>query len=217
MTASLLMCQPAYAGLIVTDTFTEGSDVNLESHTADSGGAWDESTAGGIRVAEATDKAIGNAGAVRRATNATSIGTPDMVVEADISVSDGGATSSSAGIYAREASASTFGDHYLCALFDDVFGVGGSVDLALASRVGGADGVLDTGVNFNGTFGTVYHVRIQVSGSSVTCCVNHTECVSGTADEVTTGNYVGVRIFGTATQTIDNFKAYSYTRGKMTE
>lgn len=208
--ALLLWATPVHAGQIINDTFTEAANGDLVDHQSDSGGFWDESTDGGIRINGTNDNAIGNNGSARRATQPTSIGTPDMVVEADISVTNTGA--GIAGIYAREASASTFGDHYACELLDDTAGAGGSIDFELYSRVASAVGSFGLASDFNGTSGTVYHMRLQVVGPLITCCVNHTTCLSGTSTEITTGNYTGIKTLGTAIQTIDNFKAYQYPR-----
>lgn len=122
--ALLFLSFPANAGLIVNDTFTEAVDTNIESHTADSGGGWAVSNAAGMVVVAATDKVRGNNAAVRRAINATSVGTPDMVVTADLAVTSN--TSEYAiGLIARNAAANTYTDHTICRLFDDTAGAGG--------------------------------------------------------------------------------------------
>ena len=213
----LLWASPAHAGLILTDTFTEAVDIDLDDHTSDTGQTWALSTAAGFRVIAATDVAIGNNASVRRATNSADLGTPDIVVEADIAITSS-AGAAVASIYAREASATTFADNYNCGIYDDTAGAGGSVDIGLLSRVAGADGTLDEIIDFNGTIGTVYHVRLSVVGTKVECCVNHTSCITATGQtELTTGNFVGMKTIPSTATTFDNLKAYTYSRGKMTE
>ena len=109
-------------------------------------------------------------------------------------------------------------DNYNCGIYDDTAGAGGSVDIGLLSRVAGADGTLDEIIDFNGTIGTVYHVRLSVVGTKVECCVNHTSCITATGQtELTTGNFVGMKTIPSTATTFDNLKAYTYSRGKMTE
>ncbi len=196
-----------------SDSFTEAANTNLASHTpSPAGTSWDESnTDGDMRVNGANDNAENVNGATRRATEGTNIGTPDMVVEADIAITSNAAAANAA-VYAREASASTFGDHYACGLEDDVVGAGGTADLTLVSRVGGAAGTLDEANNFNGTIGTVYRVRLRVVGSQIDCCIDHTTCISVENTEVTSGNFAGVRTLASSSQTIDNFKSSPHRR-----
>lgn len=203
----LLFAQPAYAGLVLNDTFTESVNMDLDDHTSDSGHTWTLSAASNFRVDEATDITRRNSAGAGRATSSANMGTPDIVCDATVSVSAGG----EGGIFVREASATTSATHYFAALYDDG---AGNADFYIESRGGGA---LSTPLDFNGTFGTAYAVRLRVVGSSVIGCVNHTSCVSGTDTGITSGNFVGVYGSGSSLQTIDNLKCYPYSRGKAVQ
>lgn len=215
--ASLLLAPSAYAGLRASDTFTEASNTNLASHTpSPTGTSWDESgTDGDLRVNGTNDNVESTNGNQRRAIEQTTIGTPDMVVEADIAITSN-AGASNAGILARASSGTGFSDNYACYLEDDTAGAGGSVDFAIAQRIADTNTPVDSN-NFNGTIGSVYHVRLMVIGSRISCCVNHTTCIEASDTGITAGNYAGVLALGSGVQTIDNFKAYPYPRGQLVE
>lgn len=210
----LLLCaSPAYSGQIVNDTFTRAVNADLVDHTSDSGHGWDENVDGAIRVLAANDYASGNA-SDSSAISQGNIATPDMVVEADMFVTN--SSDAEAGLTARVAGAADSSSLYYCGLYDDTAGAGGSIDLVLGRTVASTPSNINNN-NFNGTSGTTYRVRLKVVGSSVSCCVNHTTCITATNTEVATGNYSGIYTVGTALSGIDNYKAYSVSRGNITE
>jgi hypothetical protein len=181
------------------DTFVEAVDTTLASHTPtgpDAGAGWLIST-GGMQVVAATDvcsetnDAIGN-----RSLMTTDLGSPNMVIEADFTLTD----ATYPGLLARRDSAGN-----------------GGVEAGYDNFVGQweiSDGTTSSTLTEAWPGGTVC-MRFELNGTSFTLHANNILKVSLTSS-VSNGNYAGIRLgnntgTGTGKLTCDNYISYGIT------
>ena len=191
--------------ILTSDTFTEGSDTALTSHTMDTGGgSWAVEAAQFTAIA-ATDDCRHNGGSLNRARVSVDHGADDMNVEASVKV--GPSTARQCGVCARMTTAD-YANQYEAYIQGTAGGT--TVDVFLFKNVGGVRTELNTS-NETLASGTYATLRLEVSAGSQIVKLNGATVITGTeADATLSGqNYVGIIMkgVGETTTRLDNFQS----------
>lgn len=188
----------------VTDSFTDTSGTNIESHTGEVGATWVEHTAlaGGQLV-------ISDANRVRsNSSTADMVYASGLPASADYSVfgtivmrSDN--NGSAMGICGRLATGAD-----TCYLFR--YNTSGTNQWQLLRLSGGASSTIQA-VNATITVDQAYAIELRMTGSTIEGYVDGVLTCSGTNSDVTAAGRAGIRTAGTASNTagvhLDNFSA----------
>jgi hypothetical protein len=179
---------------IASDTFTGTNGTALSSHTADTGGSWNQRT-GSFEI---QSNKITCAGAALATLDAITPGTPDYDVSADLVITD----DSAAGVTGRHhATDNQF--YYFRYLTDGMSGSNGTWQLYLFD--GGATLLNDFAETQ--TRGTTRRITLRLRGTAISGLVDGVEKVSATNSTITADGVAGMRNGGSpGSATLDNFE-----------
>jgi hypothetical protein len=195
----------------LNDTFTEGSDTALASHTADSGGAWAQHpnfTTNTMTVVASEDRVKGNStsGTAFYYNNETP-GSAEYDVEATFRVTTAGDSQSHPGLLARLATgASTFYQMYYA-------GDGTPGPVQLQKVVAGVATTLATAA-FTPATNTDYQFKLEIRDAAKKVYIDGVEVISSADNAITDAGFVGIR--SRANGRIDNLTATDTTGGTDT-
>lgn len=196
-TALLFILLLAVNALAVTtysnDTFTEGSDTALSSHTAETGGSWTRhpNFAATATVQASTDRVVGDSGSTAIYYHAATPSNADYDVTATLRASD--LSTGLPGVIGRmNTSASTFYQAY----------ISDSSTLTLAAVVAGST-VASTTKSFSFSTNTNYTVTLRMRGTRIEVIINSQSIVGFTDSNITATGKAGLRTRDTGS--VDNF------------
>lgn len=172
------------------DTFTEGSNTNLEDHTPEVGAAWAVEAATKFLIRAADDDVDHLNAAIEHARKGDDIGDDDMDVTGVCKCAN--ASARIAGVTGRVASGS-FNNCYEAYLNGD----GGAVDVFLFKNVAGTRTQLGTW-NGNLTNNTEYPLKLEIRTAAKKVYVDSVERISSSDDSLTGNNYAGIVLNGSA-------------------
>lgn len=206
--ALLLIPFSADAATLVDDTFTEGSNTNLQSHTPDTGSGY-TFLSGATQQIKASLDALGSDPTRSLYKNDTAIGSADY--DAYITIKHGGSAYIPTMVCVRINGASN--DRYCGGLVDN----GGNPASGIIKVVSGVETSLGVGDTFGPAIDDIY--RLNVTGSSLTLYRNGVSKVTATDSAVTAIGNAGMDFKGSNSGTdsidiqIDNFQVVGTAAG----
>lgn len=187
------------------DTFTEGADTNLESHTSDSGQAWQPDTNAKFTIIAATDDLQRVDGGNQYARHQLDLGDDDMDVEITWKTLPTG--TAPIGVTGRHAGTGSAGNNNYIAYWVNQASNG----LQLYKNIAGVATQLGASVSQAPVAGDILKLEIRTAAKKV--FVNNVEKISNADDNLAGNNYAG--LFGDATSDavgrVDDWKSYDTT------